>query len=242
MKTKISQSLIRDMLSEDGYCGHYLNEVYNNGFSAPPTDAMVNGLFFEQEILGATARPGEVIELPKSKAKGREGQKLQRELDLEKHVEFAKMILKENKIVFENVQVNIERQHLSGHIDAVGTYNGIPYLFDLKYTGMSYDQWDRELKWGNISGHFTLQARQYQALIDKPLPFMFLVFGSDWCRFFQINYSEADILHHVDIAAEALETFNSMDYRSTEDSRLCFQCWMRDVCKVRNHEIQIEEL
>ena len=122
MKT-IPQSLIRDMLKPEGYCGHYLNEVYNNGFKTEPTDDMVNGLFFEYSILGATAR-GEIPEIPKSKAKGKEGQILKREIDLLKIIEYAKGVLKANEIVIEQAQVHMTVDDRSGHIDAVGTYHG----------------------------------------------------------------------------------------------------------------------
>lgn len=232
----ISQSLLRDMMSEAGYCGHYLNEVYNNGYRTPPTDAMLQGLVFEQAILGATAR-GEMYEIPKLKS----GEKSKAERDLDEVIAYARQVLAANEIVFDEVQPARERAHLSGHIDALGTYHGQPYIFDLKFTGMAYSQWERELKWGNISAHFTLQARQYQAIVG-PLPFMFIVFGRGWCRLFELPYDQDAVEHHSEIAAEALETFNAMDYRPTTDSRLCFECRLADVCKVKNININIEQL
>ena len=237
MKT-ISQSLIRDMLKPEGYCGHYLNKVYNEGFRTQPSDAMVNGLFFEQAILGRT-RDGELIELPKSKTNGA---KLKRETDLEQDIEFAKKVLELNKIQFDNCQFLRETSFMHGHLDAAGTFNNVKYLFDLKYTGMSFDQWERELKWSDISAHFKLQAMHYQAIYGDALPFMFLLFGSNWCRFFEIKYNPEAVAHHTDVALEALETFNTMDYRATTDSRLCFDCPMKYVCEVRNWTIEIESI
>jgi hypothetical protein len=224
------------MLREEGYCGYYLNAVYNEGFKTEPTDAMVNGLFFEQAILGST-RDKELIELPKSKTNGA---KLKREIDLEDDIIFAEKVLKQNNIEFSEAQKHCITSFMHGHIDAVGTYSGKKYLFDLKYTGMSFDQWERELKWGETSSHFKLQARHYQAIYPDALPFMFLVFGSNWCRFFELPYDAEDVAHHTDVADEAMETFNRMDFRATTDSRLCFTCPMKYTCEVRNFAITIE--
>jgi hypothetical protein len=226
------------MLKPEGFCGYYLNKVYNEGYHTQPTDAMINGLFFEQAILGST-RDGELIEIPKSKTNGA---KLKRETDLEKDIDFAKKVLEINHIVFEKCQIPMYTPFMHGHIDAVGTFEGKKYLFDLKYTGMSFDQWERELKWSDLSAHFKLQARHYQAIFTDARPFMFLVFGSDWCRFFELSYEPEEIAHHTDIAVEALNTFNELDYRPTSDSRLCFDCPMKYVCEVRNWSINIENL
>ncbi len=236
MKT-ISQSLIRDMLKPEGYCGHYLNEVYNNGFRTEPTAAMIDGLVFEQAILGATAR-GEHWEIPKLK----NGDKSKREQDLDMVIAFAREVLKMNEIVIETAQPHIEAGNRSGHIDALGTYHGQAYIFDLKYTGMAYKTYDREIKFSDVTANYRLQALQYQSLIESQLPFMFLVFGDGWCRFFEFLYEQSAVEHHKEVASEALETFNEMDYRPTSDSRLCFTCPMASVCKVRNTIIQIEPL
>lgn len=236
MKT-ISQSLIRDMLKPEGYCGHYLNEVYNNGFRTEPTASMIDGLVFEQAILGATAY-GEHWEIQKLK----NGDKSKREQDLDLVINFAREILAANEIVIERAQVHLTTANRTGHIDALGTYHGQPYIFDLKYSGMAYATYEREVKFSNLTANYRLQALQYQSLINSQLPFMFLVFGEGWCRFFEVPYDEQAVEHHKEVASEALETFNVMDYRPTGDSRLCFACPMAAACKVRNTQIQVEQL
>jgi glutaredoxin len=232
----ISQSLIRDMLNPAGYCGHYLNQVYNEGWKPAPTDAMIDGQFFEFNVMGATAY-GEVPEIPKSKTNGA---KLKRELDLERVIAQAKEVLDANRIEFTEVQFRAESEDRHGHIDAAGTFRGLPYLFDLKYTGMTWGGYDRELKYSDLSGNYTLQARHYQSL--RPLPFMFLVFGDGWARFFEVPFDQDEIEHHKVVATEALAAFNSMEPRPTSDSRLCFTCRMREDCGVRNKQIQVETL
>jgi hypothetical protein len=239
MKT-ISQSLIRDMLSPKGYCGYYLNEVYNNGFRTEPTPAMLQGLVFEQEILGST-RDGEHVEMPKSMAKGKEGSILKAEIELFRIIRYAKSILEANEILFTDHQIHMINENRHGHIDAVGTYHGQPYIFDLKFTGMAYSSWQKEYQFGNTSANFRLQGLHYQS-ISEPLPFMFLVFGDGWSRFMELPYEADDIEHHCEVATEALDTFNEMDYRPTTDSRLCFECPMSETCPVKNSQIQIEQL
>ncbi len=236
MKT-ISQSLIRDMLNPASYCGHYLNQVYNEGWKPAPTDAMIDGLFFEFNVLGATAY-GEMPEIPRSKTKGA---KLKRELDLERVIAQAREIIKANRIEVISVQLHVEQDDRHGHIDAAGTFRGVPYLFDLKYTGMTWGGYDRELKYSDLVENYKLQARHYQSL-GFDLPFLFLVFGDGWCRFFEVPFDQDEIEHHKVVATEALAAFNSMEPRPTSDSRLCFTCRMREDCGVRNKQIQVETL
>ena len=236
MKT-ISQSLLRDMLSQDGYCAHYLNLVYNSNYKTELSNAMLMGLVFEQAILGST-RDGEHVELPRLKS----GEKSADEKRLDGTIEFAKSVLAANEIIFTATQLHIENGLLHGHPDAVGTYHGMNYTFDLKWTGMSFDQWERELKYSSIRDHFAIQARHYQSLMDDPMPFMFLVFGDNWARFFEVPFDGRAIEHHKEVAAEALDVFNSMEYTPTSDSRLCFECRLAWVCDKRNQTIQIETL
>jgi len=98
MKT-ISQSLINEMLRQQGYCGHYLNEVYNNGFSPDPSDAMMDGLYFEQGVIGST-RDHTPMELPKLKS----GEKSKRERDLDDLIKWTSLVLAKNEIKIQNIQ------------------------------------------------------------------------------------------------------------------------------------------
>lgn len=237
MKT-ISQSLINDLTNPNGYCGYYLDLVYNKNVKTEPTDAMINGLFFEQELIGKT-RSGEKIEIPKSKTTGKP---LKRETDLLQDIKYAEMILQKNSITFDpaTVQQRIEKDDRHGHIDCMGTAGNEEAIFDIKWTGMAFNQWEREFKWGDFKRRAITQSRHYQTLIDKKLPFIFLVFGSGWCRFFKVDYDEATLEHHKELATYSLELFRNMDYRPTKDAKLCFECRLRHVCDKINNKIELE--
>ena len=73
---KVSQGAVRDFYDPD-YCKIKWEEVYLNGYRTKPTNAMLDGLVFEQEVIGMS-RGGEVYEIPK----GKTGRPLKRETDL----------------------------------------------------------------------------------------------------------------------------------------------------------------
>lgn len=233
----ISYSLLKDLTRAEGYCGYYLDKIYNQDERIDLTDAMIDGLVFEQNVLGQTAR-GEVYEIPKLKSGGIS----KRESDIMETVEFARDYLKANEIEFTIIQDHLTHDDRSGHIDAIGSYRGRGYMFDVKYTGMSYRTWDKELKWSDIIDRFTLQARHYQSLYKIQYPFMFLVFGPDWCRFFEVPYDAELIASHCEMATDALDTFNALDPRPTSDARLCFPCPLRSKCDKVNMKIVLEPL
>lgn len=239
MKT-ISQSLLNELLNPDGYCGYYLDLVFNQNLRDEPTDAMVNGLFFEQEVIGST-RDGLPVEIPKNTRVGKDGTYIsQREKDLLIDIAYAKKIFNENNIKVDQIQIAKTTEDRHGHIDFIGTIDKRKSLFDLKWTGMSYTTWEREYKYGNTKSRFLIQARHYQSLFDEKLPFIFLIFGSGWCRFFKLEYDELEINHHKEVATFGLETFNTMEYRPTNDSKLCFNCRLRNRCEKVNNIISLE--
>ena len=76
MSFKISQSALRDFY-DDEVCQIKWEENYVNGYRSQPTAAMLDGLVFEQNVIGLS-RGGEVYEIPK----GKTGKPLKRETDL----------------------------------------------------------------------------------------------------------------------------------------------------------------
>ena len=84
---KISQSALRDFYNPE-YCKIKWEEVYLNGNRTQPTTAMLDGLVFEQEVIGMS-RGGEVYEIPK----GKTGKPLKRETDLLALAEKSKQIM-----------------------------------------------------------------------------------------------------------------------------------------------------
>ena len=73
---KISQSALKDFYNPD-VCQIRWEESYFNGYRSEPSAAMLDGLVFEQNVIGLS-RGGEVYEIPK----GKTGKVLKRDLDL----------------------------------------------------------------------------------------------------------------------------------------------------------------
>ena len=233
---KTSQSLIKDILPED-FCPHYIHLKYKVGLRTEPTEAMENGLFFESELLGS-ARGGK-FELPKNK----QGKPYKRELDILENVEYAKAKMDKLKIEIEHVQPHLANEDRAGHFDALGTINVVPAIFDVKWTGMSQQQYAREMKYGTLIEEYRTQARHYQS-IDPNKDFYFLIFGkSNWCKVIRFAWNSEAVAHHVetksDIAQVKFE--NLEDYETNPEYSKCEGCRLREQCKLRQHTPNIED-
>ena len=233
---KTTQSLIKDILPED-FCPHYIHLKYSVGLRTEPTESMENGLFFESELLGS-ARGGK-FELPKNK----QGKPYKRELDILENVDYAKGKMKALEIVIEHVQPHLSNEDRSGHFDALGTIKGTSAIFDVKWTGMSQQQYERELKYGTLIDDYRTQARHYQS-IDPNKDFYFLVFGkSNWCKVMRFHYNADAVTHHVetksDVATVKFE--NLKDYEIKPDYKQCEGCRLREQCEKREHLPNIED-
>ena len=71
---KISQSALKDFYNPE-VCRIKWEEMYVNGYRSQPTTAMLDGLVFEQNVIGLS-RGGEIYEIPK----GKTGNTLKREV------------------------------------------------------------------------------------------------------------------------------------------------------------------
>jgi len=236
----ISQSMYKDVALSDGdYCPWYIRMKHHKGVGSEPTPAMKDGLYFEQGLLGRT-RNGELIEFGTKK----DGTPYKKESDLLGVIEYAKRVCRQNKIEFKRVQYEATRDHMIGHPDAYGTFNREECLFDVKYTGMTYGQWEKEIKWNNTVINFLTQARYYQAM-HKPMPFYFLVFSQHmWCRIFLVPYDEAQVDYIYDESRQILKYYNykMTPYEPTRNIQLCNVCSLAQKCKRQMVKIKPENL
>ena len=201
---KISQSMLRDFYDET-YCQIKWEETYLNGLRFNPTSAMLDGLVFEQNVIGMS-RGGEVYEIPK----GKTGKPLKRETDLLALAEKSKQMIEDLEIELIEVQPEWETDELIGHPDALIKYKGELAILDLKYTGIKEDdnsKWN-PFAWGNIVDQHTgeinkdfSQAIHYIEMYYQEhgvyLPFFYLVFGkSGWCKFIMIEPSMETLVNY----------------------------------------------
>jgi len=96
--------------------------------------------------------------------------------------------LAKNEIKIQNIQPFIERENRHGHIDFIGTYKERKTIFDLKYTGMTFKTWAKEIKYGDTIDRFIIQAKHYQSLFEEKMPFMFVVFGDQWLNVLDFDF------------------------------------------------------
>ena len=197
---KISQGLLRDFYDPD-YCRTKWHNIYRLGNRTSPTDAMINGLVFEQKVIGMS-RGGEVYEIPKLK----NGKESKRETDINILSEFAKKVIRDMNIKFLEVQPEWETDELIGHPDALVEWKGNKCIMDLKFTGTREDEscrfnpyaWGKDLEYKDFSQaiHY---VEMYYRMTGEYLPFFYLVFGkSGWVKFLNIDISSLSIIEHND--------------------------------------------
>ena len=108
---KISQSALRDFYNED-FCKVKWEEMYINNYRTKPTAAMVDGLFFEQKVIGES-RGGEVFNIQKLKT----GKPSKRETDLLKLSEFAKKTIKDFMMNTEEINNPEYKKYITNVLD-----------------------------------------------------------------------------------------------------------------------------
>ena len=199
---KISQSAIKNFYDED-FCQLKWEKLFVQGYRSRPTNAMVDGLVFEELTIGSTRDNESFITLiPRLK----NGNISKREADLIHLSEFAKKTLKELDIKLIEVQPEWETDTLIGHPDALITYKGNLAIMDLKYTAVREDEsckWN-PYAWSDLQYKDFRQAlhyvEMYYQLYDIYLPFFYLVFGkSGWVKFISL-----------DITSNALEDYRML--------------------------------
>jgi hypothetical protein len=207
---KISQSAVRDFYNSEN-CRIKWEENYVNGYRSEPSAAMLDGLVFEQNVIGLS-RGGEVYEIPK----GKTGKTLKRETDLLQLAERAKQTINDLQIELIDVQPEWEVNDLIGHPDALIKYKGELAIMDLKYTGVKEDEsckWN-PYAWNDLEYKDFRQALHYVEMYYLKhkiyLPFFYLVFGkSGWVKFIS-----------VDISLTAMEDYRMLLNQFRDDIKL----------------------
>ena len=245
---KISQSMLRDFYNPD-YCKIKWEETYLNGYRFKPTSAMLDGLVFEQNVIGMS-RGGEVYEIPK----GKTGKPLKRETDLLELAEKSKQMIKDLKIELIEVQPEWETEELIGHPDALIKYKGELAIMDLKYTGTKEDdnvKWN-PFAWGNIVDENTgeiykdfTQAIHYVEMYYQKkgvyLPFFYLVFGkSGWCKFILVEASNEKLEEHRNKIKQFKRDLKQFKPKGINNYSICRKCPI--MCNKRVLKPNIQEI
>ena len=222
---KVSQGAVRDFYDPD-YCKIKWEEVYLNGYRTKPTNAMLDGLVFEQEVIGMS-RGGEVYEIPK----GKTGKPLKRETDLLELSERSKKTMLDLEIELIDVQPEWETDELIGHPDALIKYKGELAIMDLKYTAIREDEsckWN-PYAWNDLEHKDFSQAihyiEMYYQIHGEYLPFFYLVFGkSGWCKFILIDLTAESLENYRDKLKQFKVDFKNFKSVGVKDYSICRKC------------------
>lgn len=238
---KISQSALKDFYNPE-VCRIKWEEMYVNGYRSQPTIAMLDGLVFEQNVIGLS-RGGEIYEIPK----GKTGNTLKRETDLLKLSEDAKQTMKDLDIELIDVQPHWEVGDLVGHPDALVKYKGELAIMDLKYTGVREDEsckWN-PFAWADLQHKDFKQALHYSEMYYLThgvfVPFFYLVFGkSGWCKFILIDYTNHAMTEYRILLNKFRKDLKSFEPKPIKNYSVCRKCPV--LCDKRTTKPTIETI
>jgi len=235
---KVSQSALRDFYNED-FCKVKWEEMYINNYRTKPTAAMIDGLFFEQNVIGES-RGGEVYNIPKLKT----GKPSKRETDLLKLSKFAKQTIKDLEIELIDVQPEWSSKELIGHPDALIKYKGELAILDLKYTAIKETESARfnPYAWSDLEYKDFSQAihyiELYKQMYDIYLPFFYLVFGkSGWVKFICIDLTKKSLDEYKDKIKRFQQDFKTFKPVGINNYETCRKCPI--MCNERIYKPQI---
>lgn len=246
---KLSQGMVRDFF-DTKYCRNKWIAQYVKKEKFIPTDSMLNGLVFEQQVIGMS-RGGEVYTFPKLK----NGKESKREIDIAILSKFAKETINKLGIELLDVQPEWETDKLIGHPDALINWtceNGEKHkaILDLKFTATKEDDsarwnpfaWGKDLEYKDYSQaiHY---VEMYFRMTKEYLPFFYLVFGkSGWVKFINIDITAQSMQQYnktLDLAAEEIKDFTSdLDLYERGNAENCndYRC---QYCKHEKPKIEI---
>ena len=245
---KISQSMLRDFYNPD-YCKIKWEETYLNGYRSKPSPAMLDGLVFEQKVIGMS-RGGEVYEIPK----GNTGKPLKRETDLLALAEKSKVMMHDLGIELVDVQPEWETDELIGHPDALIKYKGELAIMDLKYTAIKEDdncKWN-PYAWGNLVDENTGEVykdftqaihyiEMYYQMHGIYLPFFYLIFGkSGWCKFIMIEPTHETLEKYRNKLKRFKEDLKNFNPKPVDNYSICRKCSV--ICDKRSLKPEIQQI
>ena len=225
----ISQGMLRDFqkVREKELCSLKWHSMYLGSHKFTPTESMLAGLVFEQQVIGMS-RGGEVYNFPKLKS----GKDSKIEIDINNLSIFAKETLITLDMKLLEVQPEWKVDDLIGHPDALITFKGEKAIMDLKYTATKEDDsarwnpfaWGRDLEYKDYS-QAVQYVEMYYRMTGEYLPFFFLVFGkSGWVKLISIDVSKAALLEHSDKLDAFKEDVKHFEFEGSSSYSECRKC------------------
>jgi CRISPR/Cas system-associated exonuclease Cas4 (RecB family) len=241
---RVSYSLMRNLFDRE-HCPRALKYEFLDGFPGRDSKTFLKGRLFEYILTGAT-RDGQPVEFPRSRAKGREGEKLKEELDIEEAAAGALKVLNTMGIDMSAMKMQVELFDESdlcvGHIDMVGTdienLEGHA-IYDVKYTETEAD--DKWRGWDDFEAKVNekLQATHYIYLAHETygewMPYYFIIFGkSGWVRIIKCVVELATIEKHmitIRTAMNLIDQYYEEEFPARPDFNRCLTCPFNNVCE-----------
>ena len=192
---KVNQSAIKDFYAPyrgGEACPKRWQKINLEGVRTAPSDAMLQGLVFEHELLGATAKEDEIPHLPLLKNGGIS----KVEKDIRALASYIKdLIFPHYGIDILETQVKMETKTAKGTADAIIQIKARRALMDVKFTNFKNDEYNiwnfgrDKMTWGQLKNFndAKLQSTHYvtmsEEIYGEYLPFYFFIVGkSGWFK------------------------------------------------------------
>jgi hypothetical protein len=236
--TELSQSIIKGV-KNDFYCPkkYFVYEVLKT-YPKEETESMVKGQLFEYLALGSVNREGNIPEMKRNK----NGSLTADEQRIREQAQRFPELIDAHGIVLEQTNVRLSHVYsdqivLTGIADALGTYQGKPYVFDLKLTGNIHSTWG-EFGWGNYWNMDHTQAYMYPYILQQVLAreygFMYLVFDYKpepdylFIDMEQEPLRKLELHESIRVAHEKLLYFRDTGYPPVGSFAECRSCKVED--------------
>lgn len=251
---KISQSMMKSYVDylNGKECGLLFKGKYiDKNVESVPSASMKEGIYFEYLCTGGLPRNGEIPE-PEKTAKGLLTTPYQRCLEAS---ELFKKVFEHYNIVIKEVGYVATARDMTGIIDIMAEWDGVPCIIDLKYSGLIDDKWN-ELGWDTESlpmkDSLMIQGVHYKILIKESLgldvPFYYFIFNSkdpsDMKIIKQTTDPDRYTLHkeQVQKMKRSIEKEIENGFRAIPNYRKCKDCPLSENCTEKAEFPKVQEI
>lgn len=240
----VSLKLFKEEKKSDAKsCGLLFKAQYiDDAVKSEPSDAMLEGIYFEYLCTGAKGRDG-VLPIPERTSKGELTAPYKR---VEEASKFFKQIIEHYKIDIISVGTVISTDDCTGITDIIARWNGKKCIIDLKYSGLIDDKWS-DLGWNeeslSMKDSLMIQGVHYKMILKEmegeELPFYYFIFNSKDPSDMKIIEEKVDeerfAVHKqmVQRVKSSIENELKSGFTPIPNYKLCKKCPLKETCEYR---------
>jgi hypothetical protein len=227
--------------------GQYIDDTVKS----EPSDAMLEGIYFEFLCTGVTGRDGKIPEPDRT----RTGELTTPYKRVQEAANLFKQIIEHYKIEITSVGEVISTSDCTGILDIKAIWNGQKCVIDLKYSGLIDDKWS-DLGWNDESLHMKdslmIQGVHYKMILKESegieYPFYYFIFNSKDPSDMKIIEEKVDAERFANHKQMVQKVKNSIEkelktgFMTLPNYKLCKKCPLKETCEHREHFPKVKEI